>query len=190
MISSINNKSLQKTNIDSIEIQSKEELFCGTIDGLFSVSFKTRKYSYRNFFQIYFFTILEPKNPIIPIKRTIEYFGKLTFKLSIYYDKSLLLQHNNDVNKLRDYIYAIVNSVYLNYNQKSMRNVAEISFSITSMSEVPYYVRINEFNEGQKYRSDFCYAVFSYNAINMAAVLLTGYTFKTQKYFNIFILKC
>jgi hypothetical protein len=41
MISSIDNKSLQKTNVDSIENQSKEELFCGTIDGLFSVSFKT-----------------------------------------------------------------------------------------------------------------------------------------------------
>jgi hypothetical protein len=89
---------------------------------------------------------------------------------------------------LRDYIYAIVNSVYLNYNQKSMRNVAEISFSITSISEVPYNVRINELNEGHKYRSDFCSAVFSYNTINMAAVLLTGYIFKTQKYFYIFSL--
>jgi hypothetical protein len=69
-----------------------------------------------------------------------------------------------------------------------MRNVAEISFSITSMSEVPYYVRINEFNDGRQYKSDFCSAVLSYNAINMAAVLLTGYIFKTQKYFNIFSL--
>ena len=115
-----------------------------------------------------------PLNPLLPRSRDSPHFGRLTIRLSVFYDIALLHKYANNTKATEEFIYRTVNSVSMSYRQSSIRQVADISFEIKKIGL--YWFKTDEHANGAQYRRDFCAFVKKrhFDDTLAASVLLTG----------------